>query len=512
MLAHKSLPTQLKQLLENPNILKVGRLVSADLRYLAQACDSEKPFVGAVDLAKFAKDRDQAPTANVGLADLCALVLRKQLPKNISARISSSWEDENLTDGQIHYSALDAWAALEIYQSLNQIPLPSLLPENPPLGLRVALYNTDKSRIIARGLISSHSVDATYDEINISRTRTVITVEEVIVPGAVVTTHKKRALNAFGPTPFNLVCLISHLRTSVPCNEPAVHTSELSPRSSAPVLDASASGNSTSSTTEQPDVEGNIGDLLLQGFEASESEQLTEPHPRIADSNSTAEGITILQNNSDQEIGIVGDAVVIRSRVLKDVFHVFNMFYISTAHGLRLDFVQALRDALFIPDKDDKRRILAWASKQEPPQTWDYLLRHKSKWLWRHCKRSIPPPEVLYPLVETVFKTYGPLKDSRTSAPLFNVAAWKTAKNVLELIRNGFISDPPGIPLYRPLGADAKAGGLQIYACDRGTNRTEGVHSHLLSRLPASGSGIRHLLACIQDFILRHNLLVCVFA
>ena len=72
---------------------------------------------------------------------------------------------------------------------------------------------------------------------------------------------------------------------------------------------------------------------------------------------------------------IVKDTVVIRSRVLKDVFHVFNMFYISTAHGLRLDFFQALRDAIFIPDKDDKRRILAWASKQDPPQTWDQLLR-----------------------------------------------------------------------------------------------------------------------------------------
>ncbi|KAJ7769226.1 hypothetical protein DFH07DRAFT_769122 [Mycena maculata] len=184
------------------------------------------------------------------------------------------------------------------------------------------------------------------------------------------------------------------------------------------------------------------------------------------------------------------------------------MFYISTAHGLRLDFVQALRDALFIPDKDDKRRILAWASTQDPPQTWDQLLQRKPKWLWRHCKQSIPPPEVLYPLVEAVFQTYGPLKDLKNGAPLFNLAAWKTAKNVLELIRNGFVSDPPGIPLYRPLGPDAKAGGLQIYGCDRGTNRTENIHTHLLSRLPKSGSGIRHLLACIQDFILCHNFLV----
>lgn len=69
---------------------------------------------------------------------------------------------------------------------------------------------------------------------------------------------------------------------------------------------------------------------------------------------------------------------------------------------------------------------------------------------------------------------------------------------LLELIRNGFVSVPPGIPVYYPLGADAKAGGLPIYGCYRGTNRTENIHTHLLSRLPTSGSGIRHLLACIQ--------------
>ncbi|KAJ7099008.1 hypothetical protein C8R44DRAFT_748066 [Mycena epipterygia] len=272
-------------------------------------------------------------------------------------------------------------------------------------------------------------------------------------------------------------------------------------------VDISGPVNFTSSD-EEPQIEGDLGDLLLDGFDIPDPEPLGELHPRITDDASAAEGLEILRHNSTQNIAVIDNTVVIRSRVLKDVFHVFNMFYISTTHGLRLDFVQALRDAIFIPDKDDKRQIIAWASKQDPPQTWDQLLRKKAKWLWRHCKRAIPPPESLYPLVDTVFKTYGPLKDSKTGAPLFNLAAWKTAKNVLELIRNGFVSDPPGIPLYYPLGADAKAGGLSIYGCYRGTNHTENIHTHLMSRLPTSGSGIRHLLACIQDFILRHNLLV----
>ncbi|KAJ7182091.1 hypothetical protein C8R46DRAFT_1210641 [Mycena filopes] len=105
--------------------------------------------------------------------------------------------------------------------------------------------------------------------------------------------------------------------------------------------------------------------------------------------------------------------------------------------------------------------------------------------------------------------TYGPLKDSKTSLPLFNTAAWKIAKNILELIKNGYVSDPPGIQLYYCLGFDKKAGGLPIYRCVRGTNIVEGgVHTHLIARLPSRGASVCHMIACLLDFILGHNLRV----
>jgi hypothetical protein len=137
------------------------------------------------------------------------------------------------------------------------------------------------------------------------------------------------------------------------------------------------------------------------------------------------------------------------------------------------------------------------------------MLRTRAKWIWRHCKRSIPPPEQLYPLIERVFRTYGPLKNAKNGEPLFNVAAWRVSKNILDLVRKGFLSDPPGVSLYYQIGVDTKYGGLPLYRCIRGTNMTEGgVHTHLRSRLPTSGASIRHVQACLSDFILRHNLLV----
>ncbi len=56
MLAKNQFPHQLKVLLSHPHIFKTGRLVNADLKYLEVACQSLTPFVGGLDLAKYAKD------------------------------------------------------------------------------------------------------------------------------------------------------------------------------------------------------------------------------------------------------------------------------------------------------------------------------------------------------------------------------------------------------------------------------------------------------------------------
>ncbi len=170
---------------------------------------------------------------------------------------------------------------------------------------------------------------------------------------------------------------------------------------------------------------------------------------------------------------------------------------------------RALRDAIFIPDQQDKDRISRYLSTLTPPRDWTYAVRTSATWVWRHCKRLIPPPELLYPQVARVFQTYGPLKDAKTGQPLFNAAAWRAAKNVLALVQAGHVSDPPGVPLYYVVGIDHKAGGLPIYRCPRGTNNTEGgVHRHLRTHLPTSGVSPRHMSNCLTEFRLRHNLLV----
>ena len=79
----------------------------------------------------------------------------------------------------------------------------------------------------------------------------------------------------------------------------------------------------------------------------------------------------------------------------------------------------------------------------------------------------------------------------------------------MTLIENGYLSDPPDIPLYTIIGLDKKSGDLPIYKCAHRTNSTEGAfHTHLRKYMPKLGVSLRHLHACLHDFVLWHNLIV----
>jgi hypothetical protein len=516
LLASKKLPHHLKLLLSNPNVLKVGRLVNADLQCLQKACEQSEPFVGGLDLAKLAKERNLISTARCSLSDICAAVLGKRLDKNVSERLSNQWENDELTKDQIDYAAQDAYVSLVLYHAISRIPTPQPLPEHPKPGLPVHIYHDDNTRLIAYGRISQNCENKECDGIQVLRTRTVVEVTEVLVPGAMLGLYKKKPLSMFGPTPFDLVVIRSHLRLA---ELPSVSQAQPD-HSSIPSHDHQPSTPSTACTTSEPmlhdtplssDDDPNhddftpIGDVMF-GDTLDTAAVASEAQAHVADPASVEEGNRILEPVPTQW------PTTVRSRVLKDIFHIFKMFYISRTHGLRFEFARTLRDAIFLVDEDDKQRINAWGSQQTPPVSFDSLKQSSPKFLWKHCRRIVPPPELLYPVVDRVFRTFGPLKDAQTRQPLFDTNNWKVAKNVLALIRDGYVSDPPGVPLYTQIGINKNAGGLPVYRCSRGTNQTEGsVHTHLRPRLPTSGASVRHVNACLLDFILRHNLLVCVF-
>ncbi|KNZ75180.1 hypothetical protein J132_04665 [Termitomyces sp. J132] len=517
MLSRKKLPYELL------NFLKDHRLAIA-------AGEDLDTFQGGLDLASFAKQRLLITNARISLAELTAVILGKCLSKNQTERISSNWSDQELTADQTQYAACDAYACLCLFHKISESPEPTPLSLTSKLtesiGQPVLIMTTDNKKIAARGTISKAIIHSSFDNINFTPTRIVVSVHEVNIPATIMTQHRRQPLSSMGSVPFDVVVHRSHIWTLDTVSE---HDSQALIQSISASLPHSLPlmGNSTvnsqdsdsfqlnpdfldpmASETSPSDDTAPIGELLSSNSDLDSTNHTSEPSlnnsqisesrdPHSVNLGSETLGPHNLESNS-----------FIRSRVLKDVFHVFNMLYISWTHGLRVAFAQTLCDALFVPHPDDKAHIESWLRMQD--LSWDDMLRFNPTWLWRRCRCTIPPPEILFPLVHDVFMTWGALKDARTQLPLFNDSAWKTAKNILELIRNGFISDPPGIPLYYIIGLDMN--GLPIYRCIWGTNSVKGgVHTHLRTMLPSCGASVHHMVTCLLDFILHHNLLVGTF-
>jgi len=100
---------------------------------------------------------------------------------------------------------------------------------------------------------------------------------------------------------------------------------------------------------------------------------------------------------------------------------------------------------MFIPDQEDKERIIAYAASLDPPQTWETFCAIVPLF----CGSIVNGSFLHQKSVSNGLLKFSILMSHwKTEQPLFNKAAWKSAKNILALIQNGYLSDPPGITLY----------------------------------------------------------------
>lgn len=99
--------------LQNENILKIGISVRDDFQALRKKREIEpKGFVEIQEIAARMGIDDRS------LQKIYALLFRERISK--SQRLSN-WELETLTESQMQYAAIDAWATIKIYRYLKQI-------------------------------------------------------------------------------------------------------------------------------------------------------------------------------------------------------------------------------------------------------------------------------------------------------------------------------------------------------------------------------------------------------
>jgi hypothetical protein len=159
------------------------------------------------------------------------------------------------------------------------------------------------------------------------------------------------------------------------------------------------------------------------------------------------------------------------TRIKKDIFHAFHMLPIPVNHGSRPAFLRALRDHLMRWDPLAKSAVDKVCRKYFD-LTFDQMLLRNPRFIAERTPRHIPSPSVLVIAIQHVYDMFKGATDAKTGLPLFTEPVRIKAKAVLELARQGYLSDIDGVPMYEKAGIDSY--GLQKWKCVRGTNNVEG--------------------------------------
>ncbi len=106
------LPQALISIFENPRILKIGADINMDIKGLKHIIPfNHRSFKDIQTLAKAYK------IENLSLRNLTAIILKQRLSKRQQL---SNWEKDELSTGQLHYAATDAYVCIKMYNVLTR--------------------------------------------------------------------------------------------------------------------------------------------------------------------------------------------------------------------------------------------------------------------------------------------------------------------------------------------------------------------------------------------------------
>lgn len=493
----KALPKLLVEILQSTDIIKIGRNIAADMAKLARDFPNFEPnkvgnkLRGVIELGKLAVQKNAVSNANASLAAITAATLQKHLSKEM--RISE-WSTI-LSEEQIAYAALDAYVAWKIWDVLKQVndDVGSPLSGFTTVGQEVSLYA--RKQEIAQGVVAVQPAihqfvrkgekKSTKIRVATTKTRALITITKVIAPRAILPLYDEslEVIQNSHTGTFDVVVNISSLRNrgsskQVKPNALSQLHKELDPASlvieKPPTINEQSSEIDAESDNE--DSEGEIPEDIK----------------------------TDLDSHRYKQGELSGGAIP--TRIYADVFHEQDKVCrtVSKKHSLFKRFAKAFSRTMLIPDAVDKQNISAVLEKKG--SSWEKALAKQPDWVWRRCRRYIPPKDILFRNMQELFNCWGPTICSKTGQPLFVKESWKKAKAVLHDIQLGWLSDPDNIPLYVQEKKPDR-NGLNIYHCLRGTNSCEGsVHNPIHKMFGSLNASPELADALVADWRHRHNI------
>ena len=147
------------------------------------------------------------------------------------------------------------------------------------------------------------------------------------------------------------------------------------------------------------------------------------------------------------------------------------MLPIPVNHGSRSAFLRALRDHVLRWDPVSRSNV-DQACQRHFNLTFNQMLARNPRFIAERTPRHVPSPSILVSAIEHVYQMFEKAIDAKTGALLFTEQLRAKADAVLELAREGYLSDVIGVPMYEKAGVDRY--GMQKWKCLRGTNNVEG--------------------------------------
>ncbi|KAJ7474233.1 hypothetical protein FB451DRAFT_1398222 [Mycena latifolia] len=541
----------LRAILTNPEILKIGHSIRETLQTIADAFSL--PEIGklakaknapVLDLGKYAKLKAVVDDPSLSLHALSGVVLHKSfsLPHNISYPWSLTPSERN----NLLFCEIDCqWQAYIALSRLDSLGLSLQDPQAITHGQPVTLIQACKP--IAEGSIIGHHpghFDAIMDDhgrmkrINVSASRSLIVISKVLVPGSIhklhnqtiewIFTHGAQAvvstsqLLTRGDTPPVPSRVISRA-FAVPAPPDISHdTPEFTP-SIPPSSGTFKFENYTENDAFESDSDSDAENDFDFDFDDEDTEFQATPDidemPGIDggffhntffnDDISEETPENVLMEGVGRTFALLQQADKLPSRVLDDAFHYMDRLLrlLSKKHSAFKAFARDFSEAIFIRDQSDESAVRAVLEKHGVD--WEYAKRAKSSTLNRRIRRYIPERTVLLGRLETLFKAYEDIQCStkKGHGSFFSDEAKEMVHNLLQTARDGYLSDPPGIPLYYLMGKDRD--GLNIYRTVRGTNSLEGGFHMVVRRIFGSLRASPELAECILiNWILRRNMRV----
>lgn len=180
-------------------------------------------------------------------------------------------------------------------------------------------------------------------------------------------------------------------------------------------------------------------------------------------------------------------------KVLGDAFHFMDRAKIPMHHEYKALFFRCLRSAMFIMNKDDVDEVKK-VLEQKEGTSWNKKMAFDFEYIAQRVRRTVPPPAVLYNRMKVVFDFFKDKIDSTTRHTLFNDRNRNKFEGVLDLVKKGYASDPPGMSLYvektDTFGRLMKdKDGLTLYRSLRGTCNLESLHQYLTTSFGHTISG-----------------------